>query len=301
MYCKLFASLYQGTLRGRSNEILVFTNLLAHAGRDGTVDKHFRAIAEETGLTIDEVREAVAVLEAPDPESRSPDENGARIIRMDEHRIWGWRIVNYGKYRAIRSEEDRAEQNRLAQERWRNKNKQSKPASAESKRDKPKEREEGEGEAEGEAVPPKERTASAPSGFAVPPCFEKVDGFAAALAGWIEHRKKLRKPPTGRAIQLIINKLSEHPEKAVRALDTCVVNGWQSFEWSYLDNQNAKRTNSNQRGDSPRNIGHNANADYSKRTEKTAAGSYPGLKETLDQVFRGVSPEEQPKPSEGAG
>ncbi len=161
MYCKLFASLYQGTLRGRSNEILVFTNLLAHAGRDGTVDKHFRAIAEETGLSMEEVKEAIEVLESPDPESRSPEENGARIVRMDEHRVWGWKIVNYGKYRAIRSEEDRAEQNRLAQQRWRDHNKQSKPASATSKQDKPKEREEGEGD--GKAEPPiRTRPAASP-------------------------------------------------------------------------------------------------------------------------------------------
>jgi len=132
MYAKLFASLYQGTLRGRAHEILVFTNLLAHTGKDGTVDKHFRAIADETGLTLDEVKAAIAVLEAADPESRSQDEEGARIVRMDEHRAWGWRVVNHGKYRAIRSEEDRAEQNRLAQQRFRGKqaadySKQSKP------------------------------------------------------------------------------------------------------------------------------------------------------------------------------
>ena len=50
---------------------------------------------------------------------------------MDEHRVWGWRVVNHAKYRAIRSEEDRAEQNRLAQARWRERNadsKQSKPS-----------------------------------------------------------------------------------------------------------------------------------------------------------------------------
>lgn len=140
MYCKLFASLYQGTLRGRTNEILVFTNLLAHTGRDGTVDKHFRAIAEETGLSVDEVKQAIINLENPDPESRSPEEDGARLLRMDDHRAWGWRVVNYGKYRAIRSEEDRAEQNRLAQERFREKRNKSKPASAESKQDKPKEK-----------------------------------------------------------------------------------------------------------------------------------------------------------------
>lgn len=119
MYCKLFASLYQGTLRGRSDEILVFTNLLAHTSAGGEVDKHFRAIAEETGLSLDRVKQAILVLESPDEESRSPDEMGARLVRLDEHRVWGWRVVNHGKYRSYRDEADRAEKNREAQARFR--------------------------------------------------------------------------------------------------------------------------------------------------------------------------------------
>ena len=140
MYAKLFTSLFQGTLRGNSNGILVFTNLLAHADKTGIVDMHPRAISEEVGLSIEAVRAALIELESPDPESRSPEQNGRRIIRLDEHRDWGWQIVNYVKYRAIRSEEDRREQNRLAQERYRQRHsKQSKPRSAQE-------------EAEGEAL-----------------------------------------------------------------------------------------------------------------------------------------------------
>ena len=74
MFGKVFASLYQGSLRGQAHEILVFTNMIACADREGFVDKHPRAIAEECGITVDEVRAAIANLEAPDPESRSPDE-----------------------------------------------------------------------------------------------------------------------------------------------------------------------------------------------------------------------------------
>lgn len=133
MYVKLFSSLYQGTLRGRTNEILVFTNLLAHADQFGVVDKHWKAIAEETGLTIEQVKEACEALEAPDEESRSPEEDGRRILKTDGHRGWGWRITNYGKYRAIRNEDDRREQNRLAQERWREKNKQARKQNKQSK------------------------------------------------------------------------------------------------------------------------------------------------------------------------
>ena len=121
MYVKLFASLYQGTLRGKSDGILVFTNLLAHADQHGMVDIHPRAIAEEVGLSEDAVRVALKYLEATDEESRSPENEGRRIILLDGHRAWGWKIVNYGKYRAIKNEDDRREQNRLAQERWRNK------------------------------------------------------------------------------------------------------------------------------------------------------------------------------------
>jgi hypothetical protein len=68
--------------------------------------------------------------------------------------------------------------------------------------------------------------AAAP-GYVVPACFAAVDGFSAALAGWIESRRKLRKPPTGRAIQLLINRLAEQPHRAVAALDMCTERGHQ--------------------------------------------------------------------------
>lgn len=134
MYAKLFTSIYQGTLRGNSHGLLVFTNLLAHCDKTGVVDMHPRAIAEEVGLTVEQVRCALDELESPDHESSSPEQDGRRIVRLDEHRAWGWTVVNYAKYRAIRDEEDRREQNRLSQERWRNKNK---PPSAAVSQDKP--------------------------------------------------------------------------------------------------------------------------------------------------------------------
>ena len=121
MYGKLFASLYHGTLRGHAHEILVFSNMIAHADKDGYVDKHWRAIAEECGLSVEQVKAACEKLEAPDPESRSAEADGARIIRIDNHRAWGWKITNYAKYRAIRSEEDRRIQNREAKRREREK------------------------------------------------------------------------------------------------------------------------------------------------------------------------------------
>lgn len=176
VYVKLFSSLYQGTLRGRSDEILVFTNLLAHADMHGNVDKHFKAISEETGLPRERVEAAIATLEAPDPESRSPEMQGCRIVRMDDHRIWGWKIVNYGKYRAIRNEEDRREQNRVAQERFRNKH------------SKPHKPEKAQGEAEGNAEAIKEPSA--------PSALELEVGFKAF---WKVYPRKVGKGDAERA------------------------------------------------------------------------------------------------------
>lgn len=125
MYVKLFSSIYQGTLRGNSHGLLVFTNLLAHADKEGFVDIHPRAIAEEVGLTVEEVKVALLMLEQTDPESRTAELDGRRILRLDEHRAWGWQIVNYVKYREIKNADDRREQNREAQQRWRNKHAQA--------------------------------------------------------------------------------------------------------------------------------------------------------------------------------
>ena len=159
MYAKLFTSIYQGTLRGNSHGLLVFTNLLAHCDKSGMCDMHPRAIAEEVGLTVEQVRAALDELEAADAESRSPEEDGRRIKRMDEHRAWGWFVVNYAKYRAIRDEDDRREQNRLSQERWRERNRaksagvsHDKPPSGTVSHGKP-ESAHTEAEAEAEGIP----------------------------------------------------------------------------------------------------------------------------------------------------
>lgn len=218
MYCKLFASLYQGTLRGRSKEILVFTNLMAHATKDGTVDKHFRAIAEETGLDIDEVKAAIIVLESPDEESRSPEAQGARLQRIDEHRVWGWQIVNYAKYRAIRSEDDRAEQNRLAQARWREKHKQSKPQSAASNTDKPKQKDRQ-----------KDREKEKNQEESLPLPFASIE-FKATWEKWIKYRKEIKKPITPTVIESQLKNLEAMGEKrAIAMIENTIVKGWQGL------------------------------------------------------------------------
>ena len=83
--------------------------------RTGIVDRTHDAIARRINLPIDKVKCFIEQLEAPDGDDRSGNEQGRRLVRLDEHRPWGWTIVNYQCYRATRSAEERREYNRVKQ------------------------------------------------------------------------------------------------------------------------------------------------------------------------------------------
>lgn len=105
MYSPLFAALYQGSMSGKSDLLLVWPCILAHADPRGNVDLHPRVIAALTGLSQDRVDAAIAELEADDPESRTMDPvyAGKRMVRLDETRRWGWFVVNHMLYRKMAS------------------------------------------------------------------------------------------------------------------------------------------------------------------------------------------------------
>ena len=103
MYAPLFASLYQGSMSGKSDLLLVWPCLLAHADPRGNIDMHPRVISALTGLSIDRVEAALLELEADDPDSRTRDETygGRRLVRLDEGKRWGWFVVNHALYRDL--------------------------------------------------------------------------------------------------------------------------------------------------------------------------------------------------------
>jgi hypothetical protein len=231
VYAKLFTSIYQGTLRGNSHGLLVFTNLLAHCDKAGVADIHPRAIAEEVGLTVEQVRAALDVLESPDDESRSPEEQGRRIVRIDEHRAWGWRVVNYVKYRSIRNEEDRREQNRESQERYRNRHK---PPSAAVSRRKPQSAH-TEAEAEVEA----KKHIDAPS--ASPKALVSVSDLIAigvdkqSAADWLRARREKKLPLTRTAMESVQREATKAGLTVPEAVRRAASEGWAGFKASWLD------------------------------------------------------------------
>jgi hypothetical protein len=120
MYSKIFASMYDGTLRTRSpwEATVTLQQLLILSDSHGQVDMTPEAIALRTGIPLEIIRKGIVALEVPDPDSRLPNEEGRRIVRIDPRRDWGWKIVNFIHYRDLKSENDRREyQKNLMRER----------------------------------------------------------------------------------------------------------------------------------------------------------------------------------------
>ena len=111
MYAKIFSQIFDGTLctRGPWQALVAFQQLLVLADKDGNVDMTAAAISRRTTIPLDVIEIGIKALSEPDPESRTPDEDGRRIIPLSPGRNWGWHIVNYAKYRAMQREEDRRE------------------------------------------------------------------------------------------------------------------------------------------------------------------------------------------------
>ena len=122
MYGKLFASMYEGTLYGQWQGIVTLQQLVILADADGAVDMTPPAIAARTSIPLEIIEAGLDQLSTVDKYSRTPTEDGRRIVLLDEDRPWGWRIVNYKYYRDLASREDKKEKDRQRIAEKRNKN-----------------------------------------------------------------------------------------------------------------------------------------------------------------------------------
>jgi hypothetical protein len=109
MYVKIFEQIYDSSIADNYLVRFVFEDFLILADKDGCVDMTAAAIARRTNVPLKVVNMAIEKLSSPDLESRSPNEDGRRIVLLDQYRSWGWRIINYAQYRNIRDNEARKE------------------------------------------------------------------------------------------------------------------------------------------------------------------------------------------------
>ena len=108
-YAKLFRSIAASTIVSEPLATRwLWITLLSQADRAGKVYGSIPGLARLANITVTETEAALAALLGPDPYSRTPDNEGRRLEAIDG----GWRLLNYAKYDAMRSEAERKEYKR---------------------------------------------------------------------------------------------------------------------------------------------------------------------------------------------
>lgn len=130
-YAKLFRSIAASTIVSEPLATRwLWVTMLSQADRQGRVFASIPGLARIANISIQEVHAALDCFMAPDPYSRTTDNDGRRVEEFDG----GWRLLNYAKYDAMRNEAERREYKRE----WDRKNrssghKRAKQSEAESK------------------------------------------------------------------------------------------------------------------------------------------------------------------------
>lgn len=94
----LFSTIIDSSVWLTSKETrLLWITMLAKKDRNGFVRGVVRTLARDAGLTVDECRAALAVLEAPDVDSHCRENEGRRIKAVDG----GWVVLNHLMYRNL--------------------------------------------------------------------------------------------------------------------------------------------------------------------------------------------------------
>jgi hypothetical protein len=109
MFAKVFRQIFDSSIASNHKTRHVFMDLLVLANDEGVVEMTMDAIHRRTNVPLEDVQAAINELCEPDTQSNSPTEGGRRLVRLYDHKDWGWRIVNYEHYRAIRCEQERRE------------------------------------------------------------------------------------------------------------------------------------------------------------------------------------------------
>ena len=112
MYGKFFASTFTGSMYGAGPEVFAVWGYVIANAVDSQVELNPLMLAATIGTTPERIAEAIEVLCAPDPRSRSKGNEGRRLIREGEY---AYHVPNFLAYRSIRNEEDRRAYNREKQ------------------------------------------------------------------------------------------------------------------------------------------------------------------------------------------
>jgi hypothetical protein len=117
-YTKLFNSIVTSTIWTEDDKTrIVWITMLALADKNGEVAGSVPGLARIAGVPVEAARIALEKFMAPDPDSRTRDDEGRRIEEIDG----GWALLNHAKYRRMASKDENKERTRERVRRFREK------------------------------------------------------------------------------------------------------------------------------------------------------------------------------------
>jgi hypothetical protein len=113
-YVPLFQDIRSSSLWALDSDVrMVWITLLTMVDPEGYVCAAIPGLAVAANVPVGKVREAIAIFEAPDPDSRSTEHDGRRLQKVPR----GWLVLNYGAIRRRAAHEAEKARKR----RWANK------------------------------------------------------------------------------------------------------------------------------------------------------------------------------------
>lgn len=121
-YIKLFSSLVTSTIWMEDDKTrIVWITMLAIADKNGEIQASIPGLARIAGVPVPDVEVAIQKFLAPDEHSRTPDDEGRRIEKIDG----GWSLLNHAKYRLMASKDESKTSNAERQRRHRERQKRN--------------------------------------------------------------------------------------------------------------------------------------------------------------------------------
>lgn len=120
VYGKTYESMYHGSMVGAGLNVFAVWNYIITNTHFGVIELNPKLLHAILGGELIEVEAALTFLASPDPDSRSKEEEGRRIVKEGQFQ---YRVVNWEAYQSMKTAADLRQYNRNKQAEYRAKEK----------------------------------------------------------------------------------------------------------------------------------------------------------------------------------
>jgi hypothetical protein len=116
MFGKSYESMYTGSMVGAGLNVFAVWNYIITNTHFGVIELNPKLLHAILGGELSEVEGALEYLCSPDPDSRSKEEGGRRIVKEGQYQ---YRVVNWEAYQRMKNADDLRRYNRVKQSEYR--------------------------------------------------------------------------------------------------------------------------------------------------------------------------------------